>query len=598
MGGGQADGTPTGHRWHGRWPRRHGRASPASSRDALPVVPSALASSGVWLLPDASSAPLTAREGALAGPEPQVEFDSAGRLPVVRGPASPVGMDAAAADDTPSTAVPAHASGSAVVRGSLSLILREALLRVVVLVANVALARILAPQVFGIFVILGFFNTFLTTFGAFGLGPALVQRREEPRRAELAALFTFQVSVAAVLVLILGLVAPLLAAAYHLGSEGIWLIRVMALSFLLISAASTPMAVLERRLAFGRIALIEVSSGVTYQAIAVALAALGLGVWSLVIGTLASGVIWLVATYLATRWLPRVSFHWRAIWPLVRFGLHYQVNSFLSLVKDNIASTFVAALLGAAAVGYINWATTLAFYPLIIVQLMGRVTFPAFARALDDRARLRRMVEATIRYQCYVAFPVMAALVAFIPQITTLIFTAKWQPAIPLVYFFMLPTLTSTVTWPLIAGLNALGRPDLVWRLMVMWLALDWALSIPLVLHFGFVGFAVANACVALSSVVTVVLFKRYQPLRLRGNVIPPTISLLLTTGVFLLVDHLRGPVTLVALALDGVAVFVVFAVIEALIDRHFVADVRYVLGAVFSRLRPRPAPVEAEVIS
>lgn len=598
MASGHEDGAaPEREARRGWWARlgraRNATATPPSGDDPRPALPSALESSGVWLIADAASAPLAAREGTLAGAEAVAELESTGPLRAV----SLVPIDGPP-PETPPAPVAAHASGGAVVRGTLSLILREGFLRVVVLAANVALARILVPQVFGVFVILGFFNTFLTTFGAFGLGPAIVQRREEPKREELAALFTFQVAVAAVLVLLIGLLAPLLASAYHLGDQGVWLIRVMAFSFLLISASSTPMALLERRLAFGRIAMIEVSSGVIYQAVAVALALVGVGVWSLVVGTLASGVVWLGATYLAEHWVPRISLRWRAIWPLVRFGLQYQVNSFISLFKDNIVSTFVAALLGATAVGYINWATTLAFYPLILVQLMGRVTFPAFARALDDRPRLQRMVEATIRYQCYVAFPAVAALAAFIPQITSVIFTDKWQPAVPLVYFFLIPTVTSAVTWPLIAGLNALGRPDLVWRLMLLWLVLDWALGVTFVLRFGYVGFAIANACVTLSSVATVILFKRFQPLRLLRNIVPPSVSMLLTTGIFLLVDHMRTPSGLLPLALDGVAVFVVFIVIEAIIDRHFVADVRYVLGAVFSRLRPRSAPVEAEAVS
>ena len=64
---------------------------------------------------------------------------------------------------------------------------REMCLKVVVLAATVALARLLAPAEFWVFVVLSFFNAFLVTFGSFGLAASVVQRREAPTRPELAA---------------------------------------------------------------------------------------------------------------------------------------------------------------------------------------------------------------------------------------------------------------------------------------------------------------------------------------------------------------------------------------------------------------------------
>lgn len=483
--------------------------------------------------------------------------------------------------------------GGKVVRSVASLLLREGFLKIVVLAANIVLARLLVPSDFGIFVILGFFNSFLVTFGAFGLAAALVQRHQPPQREELGALFTFQVVVAALLVVMAEIAAPTLASVYHLGEEGEWLIRAMALGFLLTSAAATPMALLERRLAFGRVALVDVSIGVLYQALAIGLALVGFRVWSLVIATLASNILGALLTYGAAGWRPHISLRWRPIFPLIGYGLKYQANSFISLLKDNITPTFVAFVAGAAAVGYINWASTLAFYPILIVNLIGRVTFPAFSRVANDRARLQEMIEATIRIQAYIIFPIVAALAVFAPYITSVIFTDKWQPAVPVLYFMLVSTALSGVSTPLVAGLNALGKPGVISRLMFMWLILDWGLIVPLVLKFGIAGYGVANAIVALSGIVTVAIFKRHQPVRFVRSFFVPVLTAGVSGLAFLAIRWEQPPTTIAPLVAQALGLCALFAALEAVADRRFVADLRYLVGAIRGRSASRLSAAE-----
>jgi O-antigen/teichoic acid export membrane protein len=481
-------------------------------------------------------------------------------------------------------ATAAGAFRSAIIKGTLSLVVREGLLKIIVLGANIILARVLAPKDFGIFVILGFFNTILMTFGTFGLGPAIVQRKHDPTQKELATLFTFQVLIAAALVGIAAVTAPWLASLYHLGPSGVWLIRAMAFGFLLISASATPMSLLERRLSFGRVALIEVSIGVSYQTLAVILALRGQGVQSLVIATLVSTGLGALLTYIVGGWWPRLSFQFRRIYPMLSFGIKYQVNSMVALVKDNLPQTLVAGVVGAAAVGYISWASTLAFYPLMLVSIIGRVTFPAYSRASHDRKLLQEMIEGTIRAQSFVIFPAVAILVALAPSITHVIYTDKWLPALPLFYFLLVNTVVSSVNSALSAALNALGKPGTVSSLMIMWLVLGWALTIPLVLRFGLIGYGIANASISVTVVVVVYVFKRHQPVRILRNVTLPLISATASgvAGVFL--TRVVAAQNIVIMLGEALFVAAIFATLEFVIDRHFAADVGTLLRTVIAR--------------
>jgi O-antigen/teichoic acid export membrane protein len=476
------------------------------------------------------------------------------------------------------------ATTAALVRATGSMIAREGLLRVVILCANVLLARLLAPQDFGIYTVLAFFNTFLVTFSTFGLAAAIVQRERAPSRGELAALTTVQLVAAVCLALVAELSAPFLLLPYNLGPDGVWLVRAMAFGFVLVSASATPMALLERRLAFGRVALVEVTSGVTYQVLAVVLAYNGFGVWSLVIGTLAGAAVTLLLAYLAAGWRPRLSLRWGAVASLIRFGVRYQAVNVLALVKDAATPLFVAIMLGPAAVGYIDWATTIAFYPLILVAIIARVTFPVYARLAGDRAGLQRMIEATIRAQAYVIYPAVAVLAALAPFITVVVFTAKWLPAVPLIYLLLVTTMAASVSSALVAALNALGKPQIVLRLTFMWLVLDWATTVAFVLWFNMLGYAIADAVVATSVIVVVVVFRRYQPVRVVRNVARPIVCAGLAGGGLFALSLFEPPDTLALLLGEAAAGFAAFVVLELVVDGRFRRDVLALLRLAFAR--------------
>lgn len=482
----------------------------------------------------------------------------------------------------------APAGANTLVKGAASLIVREGILRVAVLAANVILARVLNPRDFGVFAILEFFNVFLATFGTFGLGPSIVQRREEPSKSELASLFTFQTGIAAILVIVASSLAPELASRYNLGTSGTWLVSAMAVGFLFSSSAATPMALLERRMAFGRVALAEVTTGVLFQVIAVGLAIAGLGVWSLVVGTVVSNGIGAAITFAVAGWMPHISFRFRHVLSIIWFGLQFQVNTFISLMSGYIAPTFVSLVLGAAAVGYITWATTLAFYPLIFVYLIGRVTFPMYARSIDDKPRLQRILEGTIRVQSYVICALAAIIVGLAPELTVTIFGNKWLPAVPLLYFLVINTVFSMVNNALTTALNALGKPTVVTKLMLMWLVLDWSIIVPFVLWKGIIGYAMAQALISLTVVIVTRVFRHYQSVRIFSSVAAPIVSAGFAGGlIWLLSQKVPANNILLLTAESGVTV-AMFVLFEVVIDRHFFHDVRIVVREVLVRAKER----------
>jgi teichuronic acid exporter len=447
-------------------------------------------------------------------------------------------------------------------RGAAALLVRSGVIKLAGVVGGVILARALSPGQFGIYAIAAFCVAFAAMFADVGLGGAIIQQRHAPTRGELRTVFTLQVGLAAVLVGIGMIVAGPIAAAYHLPTADAWLLRALIATLLPMAARTVPAVLLERDLRYGRLGTVEAVEAITFQATAVGCALAGLGVWSFVWATVARGVVGLVVLYSLSPWRPSFGFDSGVARRLTAFGLPFQGQGVLSFVKDAMTPTIVAVVAGASAVGYVNWAYALATVPLLVTTSVWQVTFPAFARAAHDPALLARMVERAIRLGAIVMLPISFSIMALAPQIIHLVFTAKWDPALPSVYLF------SASLWagPLLGAtffslFYAAGRPRYGLWFTILYGVLDWGLGVPLLLWLGFNGIAVRTVVVAFITLPLLLRAARsIVPVRPLRQVIRPALVAAPCALLEIAVVHAlpQGFAGLIAAALVGAVAYVV----------------------------------------
>lgn len=85
---------------------------------------------------------------------------------------------------------------SSIVKGFSTLIVREFLIKLFSFIGQLFLARLLAPEDFGIFVIIVFIVTFFGFFSDAGLSFAIIQKKEKPTHKELSGVFTLKIALA------------------------------------------------------------------------------------------------------------------------------------------------------------------------------------------------------------------------------------------------------------------------------------------------------------------------------------------------------------------------------------------------------------------
>jgi PST family polysaccharide transporter len=167
--------------------------------------------------------------------------------------------------------------------------------RLASLAGLVALARILAPEDFGLVAFALVFTTYIETVGDLGAGMALIYW---PSRYDDAAQVSFGINI--VMGVLWGgmtlLVAPAVAAFFH-EPAATPILRTLALIFPIKALGATHDALLQKQLRFRSRLVPELALAVLKAVASVGLAVAGMGVWSLVWGQIVGlaawvGVLW------------------------------------------------------------------------------------------------------------------------------------------------------------------------------------------------------------------------------------------------------------------------------------------------------------------
>ena len=229
-------------------------------------------------------------------------------------------------------------------------------------------------------------------------------------------------------------------------------------------------------------------------------------------------------------WKPGIGFNLKSAKNLINFGIPFQANSILALIKDDLLTVFLGKILTFNQIGYVGWAQKFGFVPLrFFMDNVIKVTFPAYSRLQENRKELANAIEKSLFFVAYSVYPSVLGILVIAPKIVEIIPRyGKWDSAIPLLYFFGINAMFAAVNTTLTNILFAIGKPKIVLNLMIAWTVLIWILTFFLVKIFGYVGVGVASAIVAASTSITVYFVKKSISISILESVMGPLISSLI----------------------------------------------------------------------
>ncbi|MFN8510957.1 MAG: oligosaccharide flippase family protein [Deinococcaceae bacterium] len=380
-----------------------------------------------------------------------------------------------------------------------AVIIRQICVQLLNLTTAVTLARSLPTEIFGLYSIVGFFVSFITVMGGVSLSYALVVKQTEPTESEYNTLFTLQF-----------LASLLIAGMLFWVNAGHWapalkshgtpdIVSAVAISLVLLSFQSTPQIRLERHLAFSKIAIYEVAQAVVFNLLAIVLCKQGFGARGLAIALIGRVLTGVLVIHLFEKIPLRFNRNFSSVLPELRYGLIYTSGQAINLVKDTISPIFVGSMYGVAVVGYINFATMIASYPVVIMGVLQRVITSYFAKTKDPETLSRHFRQLLM----VLVIPLLLASLGIYLSRNWIvhIFGDKWLPTLQLFLPFTLLNVFLLTAMLCICLLNALGKPKWVSYLMGMWTVSTWILGASLLPHWGWASWGWINCVVQLLNI-------------------------------------------------------------------------------------------------
>lgn len=371
-------------------------------------------------------------------------------------------------------------------------------LRIVQFLPTILLARLLAPEQFGLVGMVALFIALAQTFLDSGFGVALIQKRDTTHIDE-CSIFYFNILVGGVTVLLLFFAAPLIATFYNQPLL-IPLTRWLSLDILLKSFSLIQTTLLSRALDFKTQIKANLFATLCAGVVGVAAATYGLGVWSLVIQIIVATLLRTVALWRLSDWRPALRFSLASLRGMFGFGSRMLVSGLLAVFFDNFYQAFIGKMFSAAPLGYYTRAASMREVVIDTTSnTVGRVMYPALASIQDDTARLRRGYRQSAMLSTFIHFPLMIGLAVVAQPLITLLFSARWEES---VLFFQLMCVAG-LPYPLsVINLDILkvkGRSDLFLRLELIkrslivinaLIAYRWGISAILLGQVGISGIA------------------------------------------------------------------------------------------------------------
>jgi O-antigen/teichoic acid export membrane protein len=316
------------------------------------------------------------------------------------------------------------------VHGALTSVLGQAVNFVLRIGSMIVIARLVTPEHFGLVTMVTAFTGLLGLFRDAGLSAAMVQRSTVSQEL-LSTLFWINLAIGIALALVGIAAAPLLVLFYG-DPRLFWITVGIAAGFVFHGAQAQHRAVMQRRLRFAAITVIDIVSLVASIALSIGMALAGYGYWALVVMATFQPFAGLVGIWISARWTPGSPRLTSEVRSVLRYGGMLTLDSLAAYVAYNADKVLVGRFLGAEAVGAYGRAYQLITLPTDNLHTaLSAVMFPALARVRDQPERLRIFFLSGFTMFLIVVTPITAACALFAEDIIRVFLGPQWDAAVP-----------------------------------------------------------------------------------------------------------------------------------------------------------------------
>lgn len=257
--------------------------------------------------------------------------------------------------------------------------------------SNVALSRLITPEVFGTVMIIMTLRNGIDLLSDVGIGQNVVNNKDGERPEFYNTAWTVQIARGFVLFAALCLAAPLLASAFQAPVEAI---QIGAFTLAILGFTSTAVFMMQRRLQLARLNLFELAQDVISLVCTITAALISPTVWALLIGSVVATTLRVATGYLLPTSANRPMLNRAHLIEILSFGKWIYVWSFLGFLCMSFDRLFLGHAASLAVLGVYGIARTIADLPVALAGRLGHsLIFPLISTMREEpRPELRRQV--------------------------------------------------------------------------------------------------------------------------------------------------------------------------------------------------------------
>ncbi|MBV9898111.1 MAG: oligosaccharide flippase family protein [Chloroflexi bacterium] len=343
--------------------------------------------------------------------------------------------------------------------------------RALVFVGVAVVARLLRPEDYGLFTMSAVAINLLEGSYDLGLRRGLIFWGSAVRACNLQRTgFVLSLAVGLLLSTFLFALAPP-AAAFYGEPRVTGLMQVLAVYFGIACLGVVPDALLQHRLAFNRRFWPTLAAPAARYLIAVPLAALGFGAWSLVWGQLIGISVEVAVLWRIADWQPQPGWSRAAARQLIQYSSQVSLVEWIAAIGFNLDYVLVGHFLGSAALGIYTLAFKLPDTTIGGAGWVGsRVLLPALVELGEKQQSIASGVLQALRLVVALVAPLAAGLCLLAPQSVPLLFGEQWLEAVPVVQLLAVAAGLNGMLQAIGAAFMAAGQPRKIVVAQVAWL--------------------------------------------------------------------------------------------------------------------------------
>ena len=384
-------------------------------------------------------------------------------------------------------------------------------------VVNMLLARLLAPEQFGLMALvlasIGLFETLTEV----GVRQSVIQNKkgDTPEFLNIAWWFS---GIRGVGLYLIGVIAAPYVAHFYGEPALVPLLRVVFLTMLFNGFTNPALYVLEKKLQFGRYVWIVQGSALAGTGLCLGLALWIPSVWALVAGVVAQAFLRFLGSFLVCPF--RVSFQfdrqsWSELFRFSRGMVGLPILTYLFVQADIL---FLGRMVDKEVLGLYSMALALAATPQVLfTSIVGPMILPVLSEVQDSPEQLRCRLLRMTRLLFLFGLPMMTCLAIFSESILTVVYGQAYAQ-VSAAFSFVCGYILLYLGGVLIASAYlALGRPNVHRWFTIARVVIMGIILYPAIAGFGPTGAAGARlACMVLAGIVQQINLSRLIDLPVR----------------------------------------------------------------------------------